>query len=136
MNSVEAIESRVAVYTNWALFGSFGFGFTVSGFSDGNFVLGFIGFVLFLIGFCAHLIIQRIFGTNFSKGEVALALTIFSISVLAFVGSWLFDPRFDKMGSLIGLTGFGSIVIGLIVYLVTKFGLKESYSMIRRTRQH
>jgi len=136
MNSVEAIESRVAVYTNWALFGSFGFGFTVSGFSDGNFVLGLIGFALFLIGFCVHLIIQRIFGTNFSKGEVALALTIFSVSILAFVGSWLFDPRFDKMGSLIGLTGFSSIVIGLIVYLVTKFGLKESYSMIRRTRQH
>ena len=73
---------------------------------------------------------------DFSKGEVALGLTIFGISVLAFVGSWLFDPSFNRMDSLIGLAGFGSIVIGFIVYLVTKFGLKESYSMIRRTRQH
>jgi len=136
MNSVERVESRVAVYTSWALFGSFGFCFTVTGFSDSNLLFGLTGFAMFLIGFCAHLIIQRIFGTDFSKGEVALGLAIFGISVLAFVGSWLFDPSFNRMDSLIGLAGFGSIVIGFIVYLVTKFGLKESYSMIRRTRPH
>lgn len=136
MNSIERIENRVAVYTNWALFGSFGFCFSVTGFFDSNLMVGLLGFAMFLIGFGAHLIINQIFNTGFSKSEVALALVVFGISVLAFVGSWVFDPSFNRVNSLIGLAGFGSIVAGFIAYIVIKFGLKESYSMIHRVRQH
>jgi hypothetical protein len=136
MAVIEETEKRLAVITNWAFFGSFGSSFILSGFSDGDLVMGQIGFAVLALGFIAHVIINRIFDAGFSKGEVAFGLIVFGVSVLSFVGSWLFDPHFGGVNIVIGLAGFSEIVACLIVYVVIKFGLKGSFTMIHQLRNH
>jgi hypothetical protein len=136
MTAIEQTEKRLAVVTNWALFGSFGTGFVLSGFGDGDLAAGLIGFALLVLGFIAHVIINRVFDAGFSRGEVALGLIVFGISVLSFIGSWIFDPEFDGVNIIIGLAGFSAMVACLVVYIVTKFGLRGSFAMIHRLRNH
>lgn len=136
MVAIEETEKRLAVVTNWAFFGSFGSSFILSGFDGGVLAMGLIGFAVLVLGFIAHVIINRIFDAGFSKGEVAFGLIVFGISVLSFIGSWIFDPHFGGVNIVIGLAGFSAIVACLIIYIVIKFGLKGSFSMIHRLRNH
>jgi hypothetical protein len=136
MTAIEQTEKKLAVETNWAFFGTFGSGFVLSGFGDGNLWMGLAGFAVFVLGFIAHVIINHLFGSDFSKGEIALGLIVFGISVLSFIGSWMFDPHFGGVNIIIGLAGFSAIVACLITYIVIKFGLKGSFAMIHRLRNH
>jgi hypothetical protein len=130
------IEQRVAAYTNWAFFGSFGFCLALSGFAGSDLLAGLAGFAIVLLGFAVHLIINQIFGTRFTSGEIALGLILFGLSMIGFIGSWLFDPNFTDVNMVIGLVGFGSIVVSFIATIFIKFGIRESYLMIHRVREH
>jgi hypothetical protein len=136
MTAIEQTEKRLAVVTNWSFFGSFGAGLVLSGFGDGDLALGLTGFAVLVLGFIAHVIINRLFSTGFSKGEIALGLIVFGISVLSFIGSWIFDPNFGGVNIIIGLAGFSAMVACLVIYVVTKFGLRGSFAMIHRLRNH
>ena len=50
---------RLAVMTNWALFGSFGLCFTLTGFSAADLLAGLFGFALLAAAFGAHIVINR-----------------------------------------------------------------------------
>jgi len=130
------IEQRVAVFTNWAFFGTFGFCLAQLGFAESDLVAGLAGFVIFLIGFAAHLIINKIFDSHFTNGEIALALILYGLSMIAFVASWLFDPNFTKVNLIIGLSGFTAILLSFIATLFIKFGIRESYLMVHRVRKY
>jgi hypothetical protein len=136
MAGLDVIENRVAVYTNWAFFGSFGFCFALSGFASSNLLTGLAGYAALMLGFGAHIVINAIFKTSFSKGEVALGLIAFALSVLGFIGSWIFDPSFTMVNGVIGLAGFSAILACFIAYIVMKYGLRGSFTLIHRMREH
>lgn len=133
---MEAMDQRLAVFTNWGFFGPLGIAVAMTGFAYSHLWLGLGGFALLIIGFCAHLIVNRIYATNFTNGEVALALVMFGLSLLSFIGSWIFDGRFSETNKLIGLIGFSSLVLGLVVYMFIRFGVRESYEMVHRVREY
>lgn len=136
MADIEQLENRLAVYTNWAFFGSFGLCLAISGFAVDHLLLGLAGFLTILLGFGVHLILNHIFKTEFRKTEVALALVVFSLSVLGFIGSWIFDPAFTGVGATIGLSGFSAIVLCFMAYIAVKYGVRGSYFLIQRMRQN
>jgi hypothetical protein len=129
-----SVESRIAVLTNWGFLGVFGVGFVLSGFRSDSYVLGLLGFALLAAAFVTHLIINRIYAIEFAQGEIAAALAIFGLALLGFVASWLFTPDFDPTQVGLGLTGSALAVAGCFAYLVTRHGLKGSFSMFHIKR--
>ncbi|MGH6940931.1 MULTISPECIES: hypothetical protein [Hypericibacter] len=136
MITIRQTERRLAVIANWGLFGAFGLGLIQSGIGSGAVVVGLVGFALILVGFVSQVIINRFYGGGFTAGEVALGFIAFGIAVLGFVASWIFDPTFGTTDIVIGLSGFAAIIIAFIAYLVTKYGLKGSFSMFHQMGRH
>lgn len=132
MVSATATEHRLAVITNWAFFASFGFGFVLTGFTDADVVAGLAGFASFVLGFVAHIIINRIWRVGFTNPQVALGLTVFSVAVVSFIASWIFDRRFTEADVVIGIAGFAAIIAAFIIYIVINYGVRESYAVIQR----
>jgi hypothetical protein len=126
------IEHRLAVITNWAFFASFGFGFVSTGFSDGDVVAGLAGFAAFVLGFIAHIIINRIFSVRFTDPQIALGLGVFGVGAFGFIISWVFDASFDTADIVIGIVGFGAIAACFVTYVIINYGIRESYSMLHR----
>ena len=131
----ERAERRLAVMTNWAFFGSFGLCFTLSGFSAADLLPGLLGFVLLATAFGSHVIINHIFATRFTKGEVALGFIAFIVSVLGFVLSWLALPHFDTANIAIGLAGFSLLFACFLFYLVARHGVRGSIAMVDGVRK-
>ena len=128
-------ERQLAVMTNWAFLGSFGLCFAISGFSGGSLLFGLLGFALFATAFGAHVIINLIFNTRFSKGEVALGLIVFVVSVLSFVITWIALPDLGAVNIAIGLTGFGLLFACFGFYMVVNHGVRGSIAMFDEIRR-
>ena len=135
MLTIRQTERRLAVVANWALFGAFGLGLIQTGTSGGRIVLGLIGFALIVAGFVSQVIVNRLYGGGFTTGEVTLGMSAFGIAAVGFVASWIFDPRFGPPQMVIGLSGFAAIIGAFIVYLVTRYGLKGSFSMFHQSHR-
>ena len=131
----ERSERWLAVMTNWAFFGSFGLCFAISGFSLADLFFGLIGFSLLATAFGAHVIINHIFRTGFSKGEIASGFVVYAVSVVSFVVSWLALPRFDTANIAIGLSGFSLLLACFIFYLVANHGVRGSIDMFDQARK-
>ena len=129
------VENRLAVLTNWSLWGSFGLCFVMSGFAENDYLIGVAGFVLIGIGFIAHLIINRVFGTSFRNGEITTAVAVFGIALLAFILAWAAAPGMDRPRIWLGLTGATLGVGGVFTYLTARFGLINSFSMFHMKGQ-
>jgi hypothetical protein len=99
-------------------------------------VLGLLGFGLIIVGFIAQVIINHLYGGGFRPSEVALGLAAFGIAVLGFIFAWLFDPAFDRLDIVVGLSGFAALIATFLIYLIAKYGLKGSFSMFHRVGRH
>ncbi len=136
MATVRETERRLAVITNWGFVGSLGLCLIMSGFNDSQLAFGLVGFAVLIAGFVSHLIIGNLFGVIFDRSEVIVGFILFGIGLLAFMASWMFDPRFDSADVTMGLAGFAAIIACFIVYIVMRFGLKGSFSMFHQLRNH
>ena len=130
MNESHQTERKLAVTTNWAFFGSFGLCFALSGFNAGNLAAGLFGFTLVIFGFAAHVIINHIFHTRFSDGEVALGFIVFAVALLIFVVSWIVMPHFGFVNIAIGLSGFTALFTCFIFYMVATHGVRGSIALL------
>ena len=136
MITIKQTERRLAVMTNWSLFGSFGLGLIQSGLAADSVLLGLLGFALIVIGFIAQVIINHLFGGGFSRGEIAFGITAFGIAALGFIAGWIFDPGFDAIDAIVGFSGFFALVAAFVIYLVARYGLKGSFSMFHQAGHH
>lgn len=126
---IEDFEHRMATLTSWALFGSVGTCAVLSGFSQDAYPVSLAGYGILIIGFIAHLIINRIFGRAFRPGEIAAGFSIFGVCVLGLITGWLLDPQFSTSDLISGIAGVSSAVLTFLVYVTTRFGLRGSFSM-------
>lgn len=134
MATIAETEKRLAVTTNWAVFGAFGLCFILSGFQAERVGLTLLGFGGILAGFIAHVLINRVYRVGFSKGEVVAGFVAFGVSLLAFILNWLANPRFGTAEIISGVAGFGAIVVTFFLYLVFRFGVRGSFSMFHVQR--
>lgn len=130
MNESHQTERKLAVITNWAFFGSFGLCFVLSGFNAGNLAAGLFGFTLVVLGFVAHVIINYIFHTSFSDGEVALGFGVYAVSLLIFVVSWIVVPHFGFVNIAIGLSGFTALCACFVFYMAATHGVRGSIALL------
>jgi hypothetical protein len=132
---ITVVEKRLAVVTNWSLFASFGMCFVLSGFSASSWGFGLLGYALLVLGFVGHLVINHVFDTGFSPGEVALGLVLFGISALSFIASALFNPHFGPENLGLGLAGFGAMVACLVFYLIIHYGMRGTWVLVHTLRR-
>ena len=128
--SIAILERRLAVMTHWSLFGAFGVGFLLSGFSAAQWGLGLLGYGLIMVGFVGHVVINQVYDTGFTAGEVALGLLVFGTSALAFVGNVLLVPNFSPVNLALGLAGFAAMVVSVALYLLIRYGTRGSWNMV------
>ncbi len=132
MATVRTVERRLAVTTLWGLIGSFALSFILSGFGNDGLIWGSFGFALVVAGLIAHVIINQLYRTSFTNGEVVLGFLVFGVALLIFLVTWIFNPSFGMMNGLIGLAGFAAIVAYFVAYVVIKFGLRGAFSMFHQ----
>lgn len=134
MTSVRATEKRLAVATSWALFAPFGLCFVLSGFALPRWeeILG--GFALFVAGFISHVIINAVFQTGFTQGEVITGFVAFGVGLSCFIVSTLAGIGLSRPEIGSGIAGFAALILCFIVYMVTKFGLKGAFSQFHLKR--
>lgn len=127
--SLAQTEKTLAVVADWGLLGSFGLAFTLSGFSEGSAILALIGFGLFIVGFVAHVIINRTFRSDFNNGEIAVGFITFGVALLVFILSW---PGLGTSEIVVGIAGFGALIAAFATYVITRYGLQGAFSMFHR----
>lgn len=130
MNESHQTERKLAVMTNWAFFGSFGLCLVLSGFNAENLAAGLIGFTLVILGFVAHVIVNHIFHTHFSDGEVALGFVVYAVSLLVFVVSWIAVPHFGFVNIVIGISGFAALAACFVFYMAATHGVRGSIVLL------
>ena len=135
MDGTYRAERKLAVMTNWGFFGSFGLCFAMSGFATANIVIGLLGFGLVVLAFCAHVLINYLYDTRFTEGEVALGFILLTASLLSFAVSWILVPDFGVGRIAIGLGGFSAIAAGIVFYTVSIHGVRGSIVLIDEIRK-
>lgn len=132
MTQDDATEHRLAVMTGWAFFGSFGVCLILSGFAEDSLIAGLAGYATLIAGFIAHVIVNAIYRAGFTQPQIALALGAFTVGVLCFIASVLFDPGFGEVDVATGLVGFSALAAAFVIYIIINYGVRGSYQMVYR----
>lgn len=130
MTAADAQERRLAVMTAWAFFGAFGVCLILSGFSEDSLLAGLSGFATMIVAFVAHVIINRIYGADFSQPQVALGLGAYVVGALCYITSVLFNPGFGETDVALGLVGFTALASAFVIYIIINYGVRGSYQMV------
>lgn len=125
----EDAEHRLAVLANWGLFSPFALATGTSGFSADSYLLCLSAYALVALAFVAHIVINWVWKTGFRPGETAAAIGLYGVAVLVFMASWLLDATFSDTDVYAGLTGLVLAIVGFLAYLITRYGLRGSFSM-------
>lgn len=94
------------------------------------------GYAALLAGFAGHVIVNRVTGTGFSAGEVALALVLMLAAVLATVLATLLQPGFAGRFFLPLVAGFAVLAGAAVFYLVTRHGPRRAFEIFDVTRDN
>lgn len=120
-------DRNLLVFTVWTALGSTSVLLILEGLHQDNYWASLLGIGFIVSAFCGHIILNAIFKTGFTSGETALGLTCFGLLVVLFLAATLFTDN-SATDFYTGLTLFSILVIGFIVYLVTRYGLNSAFS--------
>jgi hypothetical protein len=96
------------------------------------------GFVVLLVAFIGHVIVNVLFETRFTASEVALGLVAYCVSVLGFGLAMLVFPSFQRLYAApvaLGLLGIASAIVMTMILWLGLRGAFESFDVIRRFKQ-
>lgn len=127
MISEQTIERRVLVFAIWMTSGMLGLCLVLQGFADDNLGLGLAGSGTLAVGFVAHLIVNAVSATDFSKGEVAFATAFVTAMASLVVAGWAIGTS-SITDQRIAAVFMGVLLLGVLAYLVVKFGVKGVFS--------
>lgn len=126
MDRNNTIERGIFVFCNWLVFGLIGIGFTLEGGAREDFLISLIGIVGIAGGFISHLIINKVFETNFTPGEIALALGLFALGSITFILAWA-TGQVSQNAFLNGVALIAVLVAGFFAYVTTRYGLGGAF---------
>ena len=127
MTDQERQERHGLVLSLWISFASMAVIFIHLGLSKDNWIFLSAGFVLFLVGFIGHIIVNAIAGTGFQTREAILGLFIFAVGILAFLISLIIGVEYSPANFITLFGGLVLILLTIIFYMITKHGLRESF---------
>jgi hypothetical protein len=94
-------------------------------------------FGVLVAAFLGHVIVNAALGSRFTTPELALGLVLYASSLLAFGLAILLSPGFAARAFLPVSGGFGLVLLAVVSYMVTHFGLRrafEGFDVIRSFR--
>lgn len=84
-------------------------------------------YIIILLGFVCHIVVNAALKTEFTKGETALGAVSFSCAVMFFAISCLvFESENLKRLILPMSAGFSSLISAVIIYLLIIYGPRKS----------
>ena len=122
-----SIERGLLVFSIWATAGFLGLGFWLEGLARDSLAPAFIGIAFVVAAFVAHIVVNAKFQQGFSRGEAALAIGLYGLMALLYVGARL-GGGMGRAGALSGLALLGVVAVGFIVYLATRYGVRGAFS--------
>jgi hypothetical protein len=132
LNKEKNVERGIIVFCNWAVFGLVGLGFLLEGGARDVYLIGLVGVVGIISGLAGHIIINRVYGQGFSFNETALGLGMFATLLIIFIVSWAFAALSRTVIEL-GLTLLATLVMGFVVYVSTRYGLRGAFNRFDAT---
>ncbi|MBL4646643.1 MAG: hypothetical protein JKY99_09340 [Rhizobiales bacterium] len=121
------IERNILVFSIWAVLGFLGLGLILEGLAQDHYFIALAGIGSVVAAFVAHIIVNAIFDQGFQPGEVALGLSVFGLMVLFFIVGWL-TTDLSMSDYYTGITFFAALVVGFILYLSTRYGMRSAFS--------
>lgn len=126
MEPDKIIDRAIFVFCNWLVFGLIGLGFTLEGGARADFLVGLIGIAGVVAGFAGHMVINQIYSTSFTLGEVTLGLVLFALGSVVFILLSAFG-ELSSVAFQIGLTLFAILVVGFFAYVATRYGVSGAF---------
>lgn len=121
------VERSILVFTIWASLGFLGLGIFLEGMARNLWALSTVGVGVIVATLVAHIIVNAMFKTGMSRGEATLGIGLYGFLGLVFIVSTLAGGM-TPADYYAGLTLFGALAVGFLVYLVTRHGLRGAFS--------
>ena len=84
-------------------------------------------FVIILLGFVSHVIVNAVLETEFTKGETALGAACFTFAVMVFAVSGILSEDQNFYRLILPVTvGFSSLIGAIIIHLLIMYGPRKS----------
>ena len=125
--TARSIERGILVFSIWAVLGFLGLGVTLEGFRLDLWTVSACGIATIVLAFVAHIIVNGIFDTGFTRGETALGIGTYGLLGLVFIMAAL-KGSLSMADYRSGLTFFGALAAGFLAYLMTRHGLRGAFS--------
>lgn len=121
------IDRGILIFSIWAVLGFLGLGIVLEGFKRDLWWVSTIGIAGIILAFIAHIIVNGIFDTGFSRGETALGIGSYGLLGLVFILATV-EGGMSQADYYSGLTFFGLLALGFLAYLSTRHGLRGAFS--------
>lgn len=131
------VERNILIFSIWAVLGFLGLGIFLEGLARDSWGLSAIGVGALVLAFAAHIVVNGLFETGFSRGETALGIGAYGLLGFVFIiGAAGGEMSMSDYYS--GLTLFGVLAAGFLAYLATRHGLRGAFSQfhIKPTSAH
>jgi hypothetical protein len=122
-----SVDRGILVFAIWAVLGLLGLGVILEGFKLDVWAISAGGIATVMVAFIAHMIVNAIFDTGFTRGETALGIGVFGLFGLIFILG-VASGTMSKPDYYSGLTFFGALAAGFLAYLATRHGLRGAFS--------
>jgi hypothetical protein len=125
--SPQRIEKGILVFSIWAALGILGIGIVLEGFARDSWAISAAGVATIVAAFVAHIVVNEVFGAGFTRGEAALGIGAYGLLGFVFLFGAL-SGDMSKADYYSGLTLFGVLAAGFLIYLTTQHGLRGAFS--------
>ena len=122
-----SVDRGILVFAIWAVLGFLGLGVVLEGFKLDVWAISAGGIATVMVAFIAHIIVNAIFDTGFTRGETALGIGAYGLLGLIFILG-MASGTISKTDYYSGLTFFGALAAGFLAYLATRHGLRGAFS--------
>ncbi len=123
----QPVDRGILVFAIWAALGFLGLGIVLEGFTRDSWAISAAGVATIAAAFVAHIVVNVVFGTGFSRGETALAIGTYGLLGSVFLAGAV-SGGMSMADYYSGLTLFGVLAVGFLVYLTTRHGLRGAFS--------
>lgn len=133
------VDRHALVMAIWLTGGFLAALFVHYGLSSGRTLPVYLAGAAVLAAFTAHVIVNAVYGTAFTRRELTLALFLYGLALLVFALSALLEPGF-RDGFFLPF-GLVLIVVGAAVlfYMITHYGMRsvfDSFNVVRDASAH
>ncbi len=121
------IDRAILVFMIWGSLGFLGLGLFLEGLDRDVWGIAAGGVAVIVAAFGAHVVVNAIHRTGFTRGETALGIGVYGVLGAVFIAA-VPSGGMTRADLYAGFTLFGTLALGFVAYLVTRHGLRGAFS--------